>query len=88
MLRHLYVCRLPRQIVRSVLISPQAHRSSMDMAFLEHRGQEHWWFRMPVSPNAYLGIPLALFTGRTLRALETKGISRQRSEREATGQPG
>jgi hypothetical protein len=86
MLRHLYVCRLPRQFVCSVLIGSQAHRSSMDMAFHKHRGWERWGFNMPISPDDYPGLPLALFTGRTLWPLETTRVSCQKPERQASGQ--
>jgi hypothetical protein len=78
MLRHLYVCRLPRQFVYSVLIGSQAHRSSMDMAFHKHRGRERRGFNMPISPDAYPGLPLALFTGHTLWPLETTRVSCQK----------
>jgi hypothetical protein len=86
MLRHLCVCPLLRQFVCSVLIPSQARPSSMDMAFLEHRGRERWSCRMPVSPNDYPGLPLALFTGRTLWPLETTRVSCQKPERQASGQ--
>jgi hypothetical protein len=86
MLRHLYVCRLPRQFVYSVLIGSQAHRSSMDMAFHKHRGRERRGFNMPISPDAYPGLPLALFTGHTLWPLETTRVSCQKPERQASGQ--
>jgi hypothetical protein len=74
------------QIVYSVLIGSQAHRSSMDMAFHKHRGRERRGFNMPISPDAYPGLPLALFTGHTLWPLETTRVSCQKPERQASGQ--
>jgi hypothetical protein len=40
---------------------------------------------MPVPSNAYPGLPLVLFTGRTLLALETKRDVCRRPERQAAG---
>lgn len=74
---------LPRQIIRSMLTILQARCPVMGMAVLGHGRRDSWGSCMSVSGNAYLGLPLALFTGCIPLALETEKRSRQQPKHQA-----